>query len=590
MATLILLKSPGGSSSGERIEIQSGQYLLGRDPDQCQIHVDDGRNAVSRKHARIDGDRNGFFLVDLHSRNKTYLNNKEIDPEREPVKLHDDDRIKICDFLFRFSDPKSPRPVQSRPPLGETQENELEPSGVVTNSTIEATVARVSTGQLLELQPADKLKALIEISSSLGSTLEMDKLLTRISETLFGLFKQADRCFVIEWEEATDQLRPRAVHTRRPGQVSEQFSRTIVRKCLETLHSFLSEDASEESGMGTAQSIADFKIRSVMCVPMITPDGKPWGVIQLDSQDRTKKFTKDDVRLLSAVANQAAIALDNTRLHADLVEKEKEKNEIELARKVQEGLLPQHLPEIPEYAFFAHYLAAHSVGGDYYDFIKLADGRVIILLGDVSGKGVPAAILVAKLSAEAKFCFRSDCDDLAEGVRCLNENLCEANLGDRYVTFVAAMLDPAEHTLTLVNAGHEIPLIYRGATGAFEPVMQRGEGGFPLTWVPGYEYESFTVPFEAGDSLLLFTDGVSDSTALDGKKFGHEGIDKALLSDSAIDIDPIGPIEIGERLRDAVIRHGAGRPQFDDIAMVCFGRIEEQNYNTLKTNATALVQ
>src|SRR5690606_25564111 len=104
----------------------------------------------------------------------------------------------------------------------------------------------------------EKLTALIEISTALGSSLEMEKVLHRISETLFGLFRQADRCFVIEWDSAADLLRSRAVHTRRPGQVSESFSRTIVRKCLETQQAYLSEDATGDSSLASSQSVAEF--------------------------------------------------------------------------------------------------------------------------------------------------------------------------------------------------------------------------------------------------------------------------------------------------------------------------------------------
>ena len=175
-----------------------------------------------------------------------------------------------------------------------------------------------------------------------------------------------------------------------------------MRKCLDELKSYLSEDASSDPDVNAAQSIAEFKIRSVMCVPLATPDGKPLGVIQLDSQDRTKKFSQDDLKLLICVANQASIAIENARLHETILVQQKLEEENKAATKVQLGFLPQSFPILPGYEFFAHYTAARTVGGDYYDFIPLPDGQLAVLLGDVSGKGVPAALLMARLSGEAR--------------------------------------------------------------------------------------------------------------------------------------------------------------------------------------------
>src|SRR5262249_4495613 len=157
----------------------------------------------------------------------------------------------------------------------------------------------------------------------------------------------------------------------------------------------LSEDASSDASLGPAASIAEFKIRSVMCVPLATSDGKALGAIQLDTQEKAKKFVTDDLNLLAIVANLAAVAIEKARLHEDLLVRETEQKEIELARKVQLGFLPQNLPEVPGYEFYSHYSPAQTVGGDYYDFVLLPGGRVGIVLGDVAGKGVPAALLVA---------------------------------------------------------------------------------------------------------------------------------------------------------------------------------------------------
>src|SRR5262249_19841967 len=150
----------------------------------------------------------------------------------------------------------------------------------------------------------------------------------------------------------------------------------------------------------------DFRIRSVMCVPLCTPEGKTsegkaFGVIQLDTQDRSKKFTEEDLKLLWGVANQAAIAMDNARLHAEVVARERLQSDLDLARRVQHSFLPSSLPKVAGYEFYAYYQSAQEVGGDYYGFIPLPQDRLVLTLGDVAGKGIAAALLMAKLSSDA---------------------------------------------------------------------------------------------------------------------------------------------------------------------------------------------
>jgi serine/threonine protein kinase len=169
-----------------------------------------------------------------------------------------------------------------------------------------------SSNLLLEQQPAEKLRGLLEISANLSKTLDLDELMPKIVDSLFQLFRQADRCFVIQAEEGTNRLLPRVVRTRRPNEdQNARPSRTIVRRCLESGQAFLTNDASRDDRIQLSQSVVDFRIRSVMCVPLTPPGGDPFGVIQLDTQDRSKTFTQEHLNLLWGVANQAAIALEN---------------------------------------------------------------------------------------------------------------------------------------------------------------------------------------------------------------------------------------------------------------------------------------
>lgn len=244
---------------------------------------------------------------------------------------------------------------------------------------------------------------------------------------------------------------------------------------------------------------------------------------------------------------------------------ERLKLDLDLARGVQRGFLPLRLPDVSGYEFFAHYEPASEVGGDYYDFIPLPRQRVAMLLGDVAGKGVAAALLMAKLSADARFCFLTEADPAAAATR-LNSLLIRSGLADRFVTLLAAILDPASHTVTLVNAGHPSPLIYRDATRMVEDAISTESIGLPLGIVEGFEYSSREVFLGAGDCLLAFTDGVTEAMDINNNQLQTDGIIAAMQGSA------YSPRELGERVVKAVQEFAAGRSQHDDIALVGFGR------------------
>ena len=207
--------------------------------------------------------------------------------------------------------------------------------------------------------------------------------------------------------------------------------------------------------------------------------------------------------------------------------RERLKLDLELAREVQRGFLPLRLPEVSGYEFFAHYEPASEVGGDYYDFIPLPRQRVAILLGDVAGKGVAAALLMAKLSRRCPFLH---IDGGRPGSRCNPAQLADDPLGisDRFVSLLAAILDPASHTVTLVNAGHPSPLIYRRATCTVEEAISTEATGLPLGIVDGFEYTSCQVSLDSGDCLLAFTDGVTEAMDVNNVQLQTQGIHAAV--------------------------------------------------------------
>ena len=241
------------------------------------------------------------------------------------------------------------------------------------------------------------------------------------------------------------------------------------------------------------------------------------------------------------------------------------KLDLELARGVQRGFLPRRLPHVPGYEFFAFYESAFEIGGDYYDFIPLPDQRVAILLGDVAGKGVAAALLMAKLSADARFCMLTE-PHPAVALTMLNNLMTQAGLADRFVTMVAAVLDPRSHTVTLVNAGHPAPIIYHRAARRVEEATSREMAALPLGILDDFTYTSCQLLLEPGDSLLMFTDGVPEAMDVNNLQLETQGILAAIQGKL------YAPRELGEEVIRVVKQFACGRSQHDDIALVGFGR------------------
>ena len=332
-------------------------------------------------------------------------------------------------------------------------------------TTIEATQGKGNVQEFLQVAPSDRLRALLEISTNLSRTLDLDPLLTQIADTLFGVFRQADRCFVMMLDE-TQRPVPKVVKTRRARQDDTRFSRTIVKKTIDSMQSYLSEDASSDVSLGPAASIAEFKIRSVMCVPLSTSEGKPLGAIQLDTQDRAKKFITDDLNLLTIVANLAGVAIEKARMHETVLD----------AREGTEGdrAGPEGATRVP---------AANSPrSGRLRVLLALQprpDGRRRLLrlrhAAGRSGRGRPRRRGRQGRAGGAprrQTQFRSAVLS-AHGTRS-GEGDHEAQRSDDSRRAAGPVRDARRarsstrptHRLTVVNAGHLMPKLYRGSQGS----------------------------------------------------------------------------------------------------------------------------
>jgi len=419
MASLFILTGP---RQGSILVLRGDKTVLGRERG-CDVTIDETMlghpvsrtGSLSRRHAVISRSDGNYAIEDgdgrgKKSRNGVFVNDQKI-PFPGSIRLRNNDSIRLCDFSCKFH------------------------SDGEADFSIETTLDRESSWHSLQAQPVEKLRVILEISNSLSTTLEMDSLLRCLVDKLLQLFKQADRGFLILRDEVNGSLVVRAFQARRSGEAADsRFSASIVWKCLDNVEAILGNDLAKQ--FPDSESVCNLPVRSLMCAPLWSREGQALGAIQLDTAGVKTKFTQEDLNLLLGVASQASIALCNARFYRDALIHQRRQQELDTARKVLRALLPQGLPDVSGYEFYAYYESAHEIGGDYYDFIALPQQRLAVLLGDVAGKGVAAALVMVKFSVEARVCLERE-TDLATAVSKLNTVMMRAALQERFVTRMA---------------------------------------------------------------------------------------------------------------------------------------------------------
>jgi phosphoserine phosphatase RsbU/P len=534
---------------GRLYQLDRDVTIVGRNPD-CDVILQP--KSVSRKHAAIAKKESGFEVKDLNSTRGTLVNGQRI---TEALALRDGDLIQIGEVHLTFN-----RHVV------EIQDGDDEQSTVY--AAID--VLNQSDRHFPLIKPEAKFRALRLIGQELGGTLVLSEILDRIFNSLFEIFPRAERGFVLLKDPHSDALLPELIRSRTGPAGELKISKTVLNRVLDGGQAILCKDLAQE--FPDSASVSDSKIRSLMCVPLFDTERKTIGIVQIDTRDGRGRFEQDDLDLLAAVANQISVAVQNAQLHQALVKQREMEHELQFARQVMQSLLPERPASVPGYDFWAYYEPARHVGGDYYGIIPIsADGshqqpnaaRWAIAVGDVVGKGMPAALLTAKLSAEVRMFLRGDPTPVRV-VELLNHQFDDAGVLDLYITFLLVVLDVNLHRLSVVNAGHPCPLIRR-RDGRLEE-FGRSVSGLPLAIMPDFRYEMAETTLEPGETVILYTDGVTDAMNGASERIGEKAFQQTIESAGP------GAQSVGEAVVKAVLRHVADRPQFDDITLVCLAR------------------
>jgi len=291
------------------------------------------------------------------------------------------------------------------------------------------------------------------------------------------------------------------------------------------------------------------------------------GIMALGRKKSEEPYSPSDLRLLQSVAAQAGLGLEVSELAHSLANEAAQRarvtHEIEIAQEVQERLFPQRVPAIPGLSLAGACRSARGVGGDYYDFIELADGRLGLAIGDVSGKGVSAALLMASLRACLRTMTLAGQTDLAELMKRMNQLVYESSALNRYATFLFSIYDPSTRKLRYVNAGHNPPFLLRNLGNGDRNPIRLDTGGPVIGLLPKVSYQEASLVLQPGDLLLAYTDGICEAMTENDEEWGEE---RMLLAAEAS--PECTAEEILHRIFVAADRFTGPAPQHDDMTLV----------------------
>lgn len=304
-------------------------------------------------------------------------------------------------------------------------------------------------------------------------------------------------------------------------------------------------------------------VESVLCAPQMAKSNLI-GILTIYNKKDMDGFTDSDKRLLSIIAAQSAQVVENARLYEEEQAYKVVRQELEFASGIQEKLLPVHPPEIPGYSIGGQNLTAQSVGGDYFDYIQIDEHRWAVCLGDISGKGLPASLLMSNLQAILR-AQTLHLDTPAAILNKANVQLYQSTSTEKFATLFLGIVDTKKHTLQFSSGGHEYPFLVKD-NGTCARLQANG---VPLGIVNGFEYPQELISLEPGDCIFVYSDGVTESMDEEEEEFGEKRLEELLVSSAK---DRYAPRNLIDRIFKASIEHRGSKHLFDDMTALILAR------------------
>jgi sigma-B regulation protein RsbU (phosphoserine phosphatase) len=532
-------------SGVERIFIIANDLVrIGRASDN-DVVLDDP--CLSREHAQIDREGKAHFITDLKSRNGTWLNES---PIRERMKLNSGDQVKLGNTTLIFQNPEEQVSVRLR-----------DEKPFPTDTSLVVPAESLLTDELAACAPGTRC-ALIQVAKAtrilireeVGEEFYTDILGSAIEAV------QAERGAILALDDNPPRLVPKATKITVGGD-RLSISQTIAQMTQEGKKSILTTDALFDPRFEMSASVRLEGIRSAMCVPLVH-EKTTQGVIYVDRLLSKKEFSRRDLALLTIIGNLTAAKLENLILQREAEEKKKLEKEVALARDIQQRLLPFEPPELRGYECIGASYPCRDVGGDFFDYIKRGEGRMGFAIGDVSGKGISAALLMANVQASLRAFLKAE-GSLGAVFRKINEALFESTAPNRFVTLFYAELDPGTGEGIFFNAGHNPAVLLKGSE-----VRQLYEGSCILGSFPALrECNIGAFRMDPGDLLFMYTDGVVEAADREDNLFGQERLLKLLKAEKEA-----GVAELHEAIFHALTDFTGSAHLADDTTFIALQR------------------
>jgi serine phosphatase RsbU (regulator of sigma subunit) len=548
----------GGPGTGQTFALtENQQAVLGSTPG-LTIHLPS--QAIGTRQAELVRTNGRTTLTNLDRAIPLLVNGDAID---SPRLLAHGDMVMVGDVMLLYDEevaiddePALPAAPEALPPIADPTIHHRQ------KFFDDAELLMRSLQQTSD--PSRYLGSFLKVTNALVENIDLDVLLPRILEIVFEVIP-ADRGTVLLL--VGDDLVPAASLVR--GQTGRQprveASRTIASQVMQMKEGVLTRDAMADDRFSTGMSIVEQRIHAVLCVPLIRHTGEVLGVIHLDTTSSGRTFHADHLKLLTGIAMEATLAIVNARLVSEVGEKKRIERELEIASSIQMNLVPREAPKVPGLTLAGLMRPAKEVGGDYYDFVSSKNGRKLyIVIGDVSGKGVPAGLVMIM----ARCFFRplsSGEHTTREIVVELNRLLCKDTRRDMFMTMLLLEYDLDAQRLSYTGAGHEHLLIYRAKLGKVE---QLPSGGVPLGMRDDAQhFQLGTIDLAAGDTMLLYTDGITEAVNAAGEMYGLDAAVRLLDHHGRLT-----PDQLITRVLAELDLFSGGAEQADDITLVALQR------------------
>lgn len=415
----------------------------------------------------------------------------------------------------------------------------------------------------------ENLKECFRVSGLINSSLQLDQVLENIM-TISRAILKADACSLMLVDEKTEEL----VFEVAQGPVSDKLKaglriikgHGIAGHVYGTGVPLLIENAYADPRFNREFDLmTGYRTQTILCVPLKIKE-RVIGVAQVINKLDGTNFNQEDEETLSLLCANAGVAIENARLHHEILRRQQIEQDLAFATRIQLSFLPREMPKLPGFTFSAQYQAALEIGGDFYDFIPLNGNKIGILIGDVSGKGVASALFMAKFTTDFRVLAIRE-EDPERLVCRINDRVCAQSCQGMFVSLLYMVIEENSGEALYVNAGHLPPIIWNSSEGKY--VILRGSGGPPIGIVPAQEYVSQKMSLSRGDCILLATDGLIEAKDGKGGRFGWGGIENSLRSGGS-QVD-----SVKSRISFALAQFAGQCPQADDTTLVLAGFEEE---------------